>query len=292
VQPIKLLWMQILLVHPVHRIMQAGFTAECKKLGVECTISGSDKVDIPETNALGEAALAKGGYKGVALYAYDPATYPEVKKLGVDQKYPVVSWHQGIPQGAAPGLLATAGTDAAEYAKNAAIAIGQQINCTGTVALTEGSFNTVENLVAKTFTDTMKAQCPNVKVLPAQEEGFDPPKAAAKAVSIIQAHPDIVAAMGTTGGSPATWANAQKQTGKKLVIIGMDYVRQNLDLVKSGEVYAIVAQPLYAEAAKAADLLVDIIKGKSVSYANPLPAPIVTKADIAPYYAILDQAGQ
>ena len=34
----------------------------------------------------------------------------------------------------------------------------------------------------------------------------------------------------------------------------MDYIRQNLDLVKSGAAYGIVAQPLYEESAKIAEL--------------------------------------
>lgn len=288
--PIKLLWVQELIGHPVHRVMQAGFTNECKKLGVQCTLVGADKVDTPATNALADAALARGGFKGVARYAYDPVTYPSIKKFS-DEGYPVVSWHIPVPEGAAPGLKAIANTDPADYAKRAAMAIGQQIHCAGTVAVTQGSFNTTENLVAKTFTETMNSTCPNVKVLAPQEEGFDAPAAAAKAVSIIQAHPDIVAAMSTTGGGPVTWANAQKQTGKKLVIIGMDYVRQNLDLVKSGEVYAVVGQPLYTEGGKMADLLVDLINKKSVSYQNPIPSDIITQADTAKYYAILDQAG-
>lgn len=288
--PIKLLWVQELIGHPVHRIMQSGFMTECKKLNVQCELVGADTVDIPATNALADAALAKGGFKGVARYAFDPATYPSIKKFA-DEGYPVVSWHIPVPDGAAPGLKAIANTDPADYAKKAAMAIGNKINCTGTVAITEGSFNTTENLVAKTFTDTMTSNCPNVKVLAPEEEGFDPPKAAAKAVSILQAHPDVVAAMSTTGGGPVTWSTAEKQTGKKLVIIGMDYVRQNLDLVKSGDVYAVVAQPLFPEGAKMADLLVDLINKKSVSYQNPIPSEIVTTAELDKYYQILNNAG-
>ena len=53
-------------------------------------------------------------------------------------------------------------------------------------------------------------------MLKPEEEGFDPPKAIAKAVAIIQANPDIVAALSTTGGGPTTWAGAQQEAGKKM----------------------------------------------------------------------------
>jgi ribose transport system substrate-binding protein len=77
-----------------------------------------------------------------------------------------------------------------------------------------------------------------------------------------------------------------------LVIIGMDYIRANLDLVKSGEVFGIVAQPLYEEGAKTAELAVALAQGKDVPYRNPLPARVVTAAEVGQYYALLEKAGQ
>jgi ribose transport system substrate-binding protein len=285
-----LLWEQPLRSHPVHKIMQGGFLSECKKLGYTCQIVGTEAVDVPGSNALAQAALAKGNVKGFADYAFDPSTYPFIGQVSQQYKLPVVSWHIPIAQGAAPGLTAIANTDPAAYAKKAADAIGDKLGGAGTVTVTEGSFNTTENLVAKTFTDEMAAKYPNVKVLAPQEEGFDAPKAIAKAVAILQAHPEANAAFSTTGGGPVTWAGAQKQAGRKLTIIGMDYVRQNLDLVKSGEVFAVVAQPLWDEGAKMADLLDAAIKKQTVSYENPLPADIVTADKAQQYYSYLDQA--
>ncbi len=72
----------------------------------------------------------------------------------------------------------------------------------------------------------------------------------------------------------------------------MDYTRQNLDLVKSGQVYAIVAQPLYEEGAAVADLGARLAKKEAVEFRNVLPAKIVTAAEVAPYYEILAAAGQ
>jgi ribose transport system substrate-binding protein len=284
----KLVWVQPLRNNPVHRIMQGGFLSECKKLGYECEIVGSEELDMPATAPLVDAVLSKGGVKAMGVYGYDPSTYPFINKWGKD--YPIVSWHIPVPEGDAPGLKAVTGCVPTDYAKNAAIAIGKKLGGKGTVAITEGSFNTVENLVAKTFTDTMKAQFPGVKVLKPQVEGFDAPAAKAKAVSILQSDKSINAAFSTTGGGPVTWAGAQKASGRKLVIIGMDYVQQNLDLVNSGEVYAVVGQPLFQEGAKTADLLAQLATGQSVSYENPLPAEIITKAEAPKYVDLLKQA--
>lgn len=288
------IWIQPLRAHPVHKIMQAGFLSECKKLGYHCDIVGNDSattVDIPQTISLAKTALASKDYAGAGIYLTDPGLYPLVKELH-DQGLPTVDWHIAIPEGTVPGLDATTGCDPAEYARTVADRMGEQLGGTGTVALTQGSKNPTEDLVMKTFTEEMKAKYPNIKVLSPELEGFEPSAAVAKAVSIITAHPDVTGAFSSTGGGPATWAGAERQTGKKLTVISMDYVRQNLDLVKSGAVYAVVAQPLFEEGAKTADLLAQLAEGQSVPYENPLPAPLVTKADVDHYYGLLDQAGQ
>lgn len=289
-----LLWVQPLRAHPVHKIMQAGFLNECKKIGYSCDVVGNDsssKVDIPATVSLAQTAMSKTKYQGVGIYALDPGIYPLIKQVGEKDKLPVVSWHFPLKQGSVPGLAAITGTKPDAYARQAADAMGKQLGGKGTVAVTQGSYNPTENLVSKTFTETMKKDYPNVVVLKPALEDFEPSAAVSKATSILQAHSDVTGAFSTTGNGSATWAGAERQTGKHLAIISMDYVRQNLDLVKSGKVYAIVAQPLYQEGAKTADLLAQLAEGKSTGYYNWLPAPIVTKDKLSPYYDFLKQAG-
>ncbi|MCC7451277.1 MAG: sugar ABC transporter substrate-binding protein, partial [Anaerolineae bacterium] len=120
-------------------------------------------------------------------------------------------------------------------------------------------------------------------------EGFDAPKAIAKAVAIMQANPDLIGGFSTTGGGPTTWAGAQKETGKKVLAIGMDYTRVNLDLVKSGEVFAVVGQPLYDESKGAAQLLLKMASGEKVEYWTKLNAPTITKDDLPKWYELLDK---
>lgn len=288
-----LLWVQPMRAHPVHKIMQAGFLNECKKIGYSCDVVGNDsssKVDIPASVSLAQTAMSKTKYQGVGVYALDPGIYPLIKQLGGKAHLPVVSWHFPLQQGSVPGLTAITGTKPDAYARQAADALGQQLGGKGSVAVTQGSYNPTENLVSKTFTETMKKDYPNVVVLKPALEDFEPSAAVSKATSILQAHPDVTGAFSTTGNGSETWAGAERQTGKHLTIISMDYVRQNLDLVKSGKVYAIVAQPLYQEGAKTADLLAQLAQGKSAGYYNWLPAPVVTKDKLAPYYDFLKQA--
>lgn len=288
------LWVQPLRNHPVHRLMQAGFLNECKKLGASCDVVGNPSAtiyDVPASVALANAALAGKHYACVAVYDPDPSINTFIKKLG-QQHYPVVTWHVLPTKGTVPGLDAATGENIPQVGNAAALAMGKAMGGKGVIALTQGSFNLTENAMAASFRATMRAHYPNIKVLPSQLENFEPSAAVAKAVSILQGNPDVTAAFSTTGNGAQTWNGAEQQSGRKLIIVGMDYIRQNLDLVKAGKVFGLAAQPLYPEGAKAADLCAGLASGKQVPYYNYLPASIITKSDLAPYYGYLKQAGE
>ena len=290
----SILWVQPMRDHPVHRLMQAGFLAECKVLGYTCEIVGNPSAtnyDVSASIPLAEAALARTQFGAVAVYGPGPEIYPYIGKLGAEG-LPVVTWHVLPKEGSVPGLKAATGEDIVQAGTAAADAFGEKLGGKGTIALTQGSSNDTENVMSDSFRAEIKAKYPAIKVLDTQMEGFEPSAAESKAVGILQANPDVTGAFSTTGNGIQTWSGAARKAGRDVVIIGMDYIRQNLDIIKSGAAYGIVAQPLYEEGAKTADLAAALAEGKTVDYLNPLPAKVITAADLAPYYKILDTAGQ
>jgi ribose transport system substrate-binding protein len=284
----KLYWVQALKGHPVHQMTQIGFKEGCLQVGYECEILGTDTVDVGGTIALAEQAVARGDAAGMAIWAGSPAFNPFIEKAG-RSGLPIILPHFPVPEGSVPGATGIIGCDPAAYAREAALAVGKGIGGKGTVAITQGGFNSTENLVAEEFKKAMAERYPEVKVLEPQEEGFNPAQAINKAVSILQANPDVVAALSTTGGGPTTWANAQKEAGRRVVAVGMDYTRVNLDLVKDGKVYAVIGQPLWEESFGAAELLDRAARGEKVPWWTKLPAPLITKDKLAPYFTLLDK---
>jgi len=285
----KIALVQFLKGHPVHRLMQLGFTEGCAARGYDCELLLTDSTSPVDMIPLAEQALAEP-VDGIVLYAVDNSFFPTIKKFK-DAGIPVVTPHFTSFDQTESGLTAVVGADVVAYAKAAAEAMGAKLEGKGTVAVTVGSFNETENLVAETFKSTMKEKYPNIVVLDPQEEGFDAAQAISKAVAIIQGNPDITGAFSTTGNGPTTWSSAADEANKEgLIIISMDYTRQNLDLVKAGKVYGLVGQPLYEEFYKAAELVGDAIDGKTVQYKNLLPAPIITVKDLDKYYQFNDKA--
>ncbi|MEJ0097757.1 MAG: substrate-binding domain-containing protein [Bauldia sp.] len=280
--------------HPVLKIMAAGAVDKCKELGDTCEVVGNPSAtefDIPASIPLAEAAMSRTKFDGVAVIGNDPTVNPFIEELSKDG-LPVVAWHVLPPEGSVPGLNAATGEVVPEAGANAAAAMGAEMGGKGVVAVTQGSFNTAENDMASSFKKTMADKFPDIKVLDPQLEGFEPSAAAATAVAILQGNGDITGAFSTTGNGVLTWSGAARTADRKLVIVGMDYTRQNLDIVKAGDAFGLVAQPLYEEGAKSVELLADIADGKKPPYSNPLPATVIKAGDLDPYYAKLKSAGQ
>jgi ribose transport system substrate-binding protein len=273
--------------HPVHQIVQLGFLTRAKELGYEGVVIGIDGDSAPEFYSNVEGFANRDNVKGMLLWVGDPQGYPTVKRVHAKGIKTVIP-HFPHNQKDIPELDANLSAQPYDYGLECAKVIGEALKGkTGSVAITQGSFNNTENAAAQGFTDGMK-NYPNLKVLAPQLEGFDTAKASAANAAIINGNKDLLAAFGTTGGSPNSWATAAEQTKRPdILIIGMDYTEQNIDLVEKGKVYAIVAQPLYDEAYKSADILDKLIRGETVPYYTKLEAPVVTKEGIGAYKDII-----
>jgi ribose transport system substrate-binding protein len=276
--------------NPSNALMAGGFLTECKALGYNCEAVGTIAVDVPGSNALAAAALARGGVKGFADYGFDPETYPYMTQVSQQYKIPIVSWHVPIPPGTVNGLTAITDGNPVVGATEAADAMGAKLDGKGTVAITELSFNSTENDMAQNFKTEMSKKYPSITVLAPQLEGSDPTGAVSKAVSILQGNPNITAAFSTTGGGCTTWTGAQSQANKKLTIVCMDYTPQNLAMVKSGQVFGLVAQPLFQEGERSAEILNEAITHQTVSYNNPLPEGMATLSNISQYQQYINEA--
>ncbi len=156
---------------------------------------------------------------------------------------------------------------------------------TGSIAITQNTRNVTENAANDSFratwaelAKTMKLE--GIALLDTELEGAVVDSATAVNLAIIQAHPDIIGAFGTTGNSPITWSDAATKAGKadgEIAIIGMDATEGNLNALESGKVLALVAQPLYQEAYKTMEYMDKVFRGEEVPAWTDLTAPIVTK---------------
>jgi len=286
-----MVYISVLRDNPVLRIMAQGAIDGAKAIGFgDAKWLAPSGFDEPATAALGDQAIAQG-IDGIVVFATSAAFYPMIKRAA-DAGIPVVQGHSPIDQGQAPGVLSVVATDPGVYGAASADAIAGELGklgkTTGSIAVTEDALIPNENQAAAAFKSKMNQLMPNIKVLNPVAVGDDSVKVIAAETAIVQAHPDIVGVFATYGNAPVTWAQTQSDAGKKLIVIGMDYAKANLDNVKSGQIYGIVAQPLYQEHYEAAVLLGDYLcKQQGLQYRYSPPAPIVTSDALNPYYTLL-----
>lgn len=286
----KFFWVQNTAWHPVHQLTQLAFLEGCAEAGIQCELATTDETTVDALVAAAEQTVARPDVKGIAMWAGGlPVVKPIIEKAKA-KGIPVALPHFPVPEGTFADNAVQIAADTSKYPDPVAKAMCDKLaGQKGTVAITQNNFNATEDAVAKVFTEAMNKYCPDITVLKPELEGPEPTKAIAAAVAIMQANPDLIGALSTTGGGPTTWAGAQKETGKQIVAVGMDYTRQNLDLVKDGQIFGIVAQPLYDESKGSAELLAKMAKGEKVPYWTVLDAPLVTAADVDKYYEMLDR---
>ncbi len=277
-------WVQAPKGVPAHRIAQFGFLQGCKEQGMKCRVVGPDTGDVPLIITALRQVQAQGDVAGLALWSGGLPDFQAPLEAFADMRVPIAIPHFRIDEGFYPGDVVGVSGDQQRGASDVAIAMCRALGGRrGQIAITQNDKNVTENEYSKIFTETMKRECPDNEVLDVELEGVEPARAVAKAVSIIQSHPDLVGALSTTGGGGTTWAGAQRQTNKRLVVFGTDYTPDNLALIGSGEITGVLAQPLFEESRRAAELLKAKADGREVPFWETLPEVVVTSDNLARY---------
>lgn len=274
--------------HPVHRIVQLGFLKAAQELGyTNAKVIGTEGGDMAESYAAIDAFVAEGG-KACMVWAGDSSAYECIANAAASGVViGVAHFNHRLEDGSLPeGMKFNMACDPVLYGKQSAELLAKTLEGkTGSIALTQNTKNITENAANDSFRatwaelgKTMKLD--GITLLDTELEGGVVDSATAVNLAIIQAHPDIIGAFGTTGNSPITWSDAATKAGKadgEIAIIGMDATEGNLNALESGKVLALVAQPLYQEAYLTMTYFDKVLRGEEVPAWTDLTAPIVTK---------------
>ena len=273
--------------HPVHRIVQLGFLKAAEALGyTNAKVIGTESGDQSEVYVAAEAFAAEGG-DAIMLWAGDSGCFETVASLAEQGLYVgIAHFNLKLEDGSLPeGLTFNMACDPVLYGKQVAELMAAKLDgMSGTVAITQNTKNVTENSAAESFASTWESlngtyDLSNITVLDPELEGADVTAATAINLGIIQSHPDIIGAFGTTGNSPITWADAATKAGYadgELVLVGMDATTGNLEYLRAGKVAALVAQPLYQEAYQTMEYFDTLFRGGTVPEWTDLEAPVVT----------------
>lgn len=253
--------------HPVHRIVQMAFLTTGTEMGYNAIIGGLDEGSSQELMTKYESVIANG-CEGGLLWSGDDTFYQFMRDMS-EMCYFVVPHFAHEYVDTKSFISRNICAQAKEYGYTAGEFMLEKLAeagiTSGTIGNTQAGANVTENACSDAFRKAIKDSGANFKVADVVFEGLELSAASTKIVGIINSNPDIVAGFGTTGGSCQSWDLAMQQTGKKLVVVGVDYTEYNIDLVADGVIAGLVAQPLFDEGANSVKTLDALFKGETFS---------------------------
>ena len=227
--------------HQFWQAVKQGAEQEAKAQGARITFEGPPtEQDIEQqvtmlTNAIQKKPAAIG------FAALDSKASAPLMDQAKAQNIPVIAFDSGVESDIP---LTTAATDNKAAAAEAAKHLSELIGGKGKVAMVVHDQTSQTGIQRRDgFIEWMKANAPDIKLLPVQYGGGDQAKSADIAKSIIQANPDLKGFYGANEGSAIGIVKGVEESGKKgITIVGFDSGKAQIDAIKSGVMAGAITQ--------------------------------------------------
>jgi ribose transport system substrate-binding protein len=248
--------------HQFWQAVKTGAEQAAQKDGVKITFEG------PETEAMVDkqidmlsAALAKHP-QALGFAALDSKAATPLLKKAQSEKIPVIAFDSGVDSDIP---LTTCHTDSVASAALAADKMAEAIGDAGEVAVIVHDQTSRTGIDRRDgFLNEMKAKHPNIKIVSVQYGAGDHLKSAEIAKADLQAHPDLKGIFGANEGSAEGAAIGVKEAGKKVVLIGYDSGKEQMDAIRSGLMLGAITQNPIGIGACVVDSAVKALKGEKL----------------------------
>lgn len=227
--------------HQFWQAVKQGAEDEAKAKGAKITFEGPPtEQDIEQqvtmlTNAIQKKPAAIG------FAALDSKASAPLMEQAKSADIPVVAFDSGVESDVP---VTTAATDNEAAAAEAAKHMSELIGGKGKVALVVHDQTSRTGIERRDgFVEWMKANAPDVELLPVQYGGGDQAKSADIAKSIIQANPDLKGFYGANEGSAIGIVKGVEESGKQgITIVGFDSGKAQMDAIRSGVMAGAITQ--------------------------------------------------
>jgi ribose transport system substrate-binding protein len=251
--------------HQFWQAVKLGAEKAAKEFNVDITFEGPEtEAQVDKQIEMLQAALGKKA-SAIAFAALDSKAATPLLEKAKAANIPIVGFDSGVDSDIP---VTTAATDNAAAAGLAADKMAALIGNEGEVALV------VHDQTSRTgvdrrdgFVNRMKEKYPKIKIVDIQYAGGDQLKSTDAAKAIIQAHPNLKGMFGSNEGSAIGVVNAIKELKKegKLVIIGYDSGKAQIDAVRSGTMAGAITQNPIGIGYEAVKAAVQAVKGEKVA---------------------------
>jgi ribose transport system substrate-binding protein len=249
--------------HQFWQAVKQGADNAAKDLGIQITFEGPEsESQVDKQIEMLQTALGKNP-SALGFAALDSRAAISLLQQAKDRKIPVIAFDSGVDSDIP---LATVTTDNKAAAALAADKMAEAIGGEGKVALIVHDQTSRTGIDRRDgFLEQMK-KYPNIQVLETQYGGGDHLRSTEIAKAVINGNPDLKGYYGANEGSAIGVVNAVSELGLsgKIIVIGFDSGKLQLDAIRSGLMYGAVQQNPVLMGYKTVESAVKAIKGETL----------------------------
>lgn len=270
--------------HPTLRVARAGFLNMTQQLGYQAEVVAIADEDEAAYLRICQS-LTQQDVSGVLVWLNVPKAIACLKEAGL----PVICLHGITRQMPSSGWETCVSSDPQEIAETVSDFFAERLRGKhGRLTISQSSSNMLENAISQATIEQMRRKCPQITVTQDLLFSYHNEDTVRMVTQFIENTPDLLGAFSTCGLAAITWTMAKKMLERSnMVIVGTDYDADSIALIKSGELDAFVAQPIYEEAQQGVVILDALLRGKRYEQFTQLDSPLVTKANVDKYDRLL-----
>jgi ribose transport system substrate-binding protein len=227
--------------HQFWQAVKQGAEQEAKKEGARITFEGpATETEVEaQINTLNNALAKDPDALGFA--ALDSKASAPLLTQAQDKDIPVVAFDSGVESDIP---VTTAATDNKAAAAEAAKHMAELIGGKGKVAMVVHDQTSRSGIDRRDgFIEWMKANAPDIELLPVQYGAGDQAKSADITKSIISSNPDLAGIYGSNEGSAIGVVKGVQESGKKgITIVGFDSGQAQIDAINNGVMAGAITQ--------------------------------------------------
>lgn len=250
---------------PFWAAVREGAEAAGADLGYEVSFNGPDSESdtVRQNDQLQQVLVKKPD--ALVFAALDSTAQASVLQKFADAQIPVIAFDSGVPGSDIP--VTTVATDNKAAAAAAAEHLSELIGGAGKVAIICNSQTSLSGQDRENgFRDWLAENAPGVNVVEVQYNNSDQAIAQQQAGAILQAHPDLAGIFATDDDGAVAAAQAVVTAGRdgKVVVVGFDSGKPQMDLIRAGTIQGSITQNPFQMGYDSVATAVKVINGESV----------------------------
>lgn len=257
--------------------VRAGAQQEATRLGVKLTVTDAQNDASQQANQVQN--FTSTGMDAIIVNPVDSDALGSAVRGANQADIPVVAVDRGVNNAKTATLVAS---DNVAGGRAGAKALGQKLGGSGTVVVLQGQAGTSASRERGAgFTEGLR-EFPGIRVVARQPADFDRAKGLDVMGNLLQAHPNVDAVFAENDEMALGAVRALgSRAGRDVQVVGFDGTPDGLKAVRSGQLFASVAQRPSELGKMAVRNALQVSEGKTVQQSVMVPVQVVTRENIA-----------